>query len=98
MVLNVTVDNIKGEGCALSIERALAAIAGVVAVNVVAVNVDIAKGAVRIAGEGGACDLAVRRLATLGYPEAGTRSGLDSAVASARSLVNCAAGTMSNLG
>jgi copper chaperone len=89
MVWTVAVENIKCGGCARSIKGAVAAVEGVTAADV-----DVAAGEVRVEGDESARPAVVRQLRELGYPERGTASGLDSAVAVAKSYVSCAIGRM----
>ncbi len=90
MSWTVTVENIKCGGCANSIKKALAAIAGVSDVNV-----DIEKGDIQVQADETLRPAVTKRLLELGYPESGAVSGLGSAAAKAKSFVSCAIGRVS---
>jgi len=89
MSWTVQVDNIKCGGCARSISKAMGAIEGVDAVSV-----NVASGRVVIEGSEAARPAVARRLRELGYPERGSESGLGAAVATAKSFVSCAVGSL----
>jgi len=85
------VENIKCGGCASTIEKALLKIEGVTAVVV-----DPATQKVVVKYDDNHNEpLVTRRLSELGYPLAGTTTGLASARAKAKSLVSCAIGKFS---
>jgi copper chaperone len=89
MAWTIAVENVKCGGCARSIKSAIGAVAGVTGAEV-----DVTSGEVRIDGDEAARPAIVQRLRELGYPERGTASGLNSAVAMAKSYVSCAIGKM----
>ena len=89
---SVAVENIKCGGCARSIARGLESVAGITGVDV-----DVARGEVSFIGDEALRPAVVNRLREMGYPERGTATGLDSAVATARSFVSCAVGKMSGM-
>ncbi len=90
MSWTVTVENIKCGGCANSIKKALAAIAGITAVGV-----DVERGEILLEGDESARAAVTKRLLELGYPESGAVSGLESAAAKAKSFVSCIVGRVS---
>jgi copper chaperone len=90
MERNLIVDNIKCNGCANSIRKALEAIEGVSQVEV-----DIEQDSVRLhAQTAGACALAIDKLAELGYPLHGSQQGLEALGSKAKSFISCAVGKM----
>jgi copper chaperone len=87
MHYTIAVENIKCGGCANSIrsgllERKLAQ----------AVEVDIGRGEVQIAGNPEWRAQVAAALARMGYPEVGSVEGLKAAAARAKSFVSCAIG------
>jgi copper chaperone len=87
MLHSITVDNMKCGGCANTITKSIEKIAGATSVNV-----DVEKGIVNFEGDASLRDPVVQRLETLGYPLAGTASGLHGAIETAKSFVSCAIG------
>jgi copper chaperone len=87
MLHSITVDNMKCGGCANTITKSIEKIAGATSVNV-----DVEKGIVHFEGDTSLRDPVVQRLETLGYPLAGTASGLHGAIETAKSFVSCAIG------
>lgn len=83
----VQIENLKCGGCATTITQSLSHLPGV---SNVAVDVD--HSAVSFDANDRAFDTARAKLYQLGYPEAGTASGLHAAVATAKSYVSCAVG------
>lgn len=88
MTLQIAVDNIKCGGCASTIRSKLEE------AFCVPVTVDVEQGLVSIAASPEQRNEIVTRLRSLGYPEAGSVSGLQGAGAKARSFVSCAIGRM----
>ncbi|MFP4154935.1 MAG: heavy-metal-associated domain-containing protein [Halothiobacillaceae bacterium] len=85
------VENIKCGGCSARITRALRSLPGVQSVQV-----DPQAQSVVVAHEAD-CDLerVAERLKELGYPRAGSATGLSGVGAKARSVVSCAIGRLS---
>jgi len=86
----IKVENIKCGGCANSIQKKIAEIEGVTAVDV-----DIDAGAVTVeltAAE--ALETVKKALAKMGYPEVGTTEGMAALGAKAKSFVSCATGKL----
>jgi copper chaperone len=88
MKVQITVDNIKCGGCASTIRAKLEEVFSV------PVTVDVEHGVVSIAASPGQRNEIAARLHSLGYPEAGSVSGLQGTGAKARSFVSCAIGRM----
>jgi len=85
----IEVENIKCGGCAATIVKRLAAL------DVVDdVTVDVEHGAVQVDGDEAGRAEVTALLATLGYPAAGSTSGIASAKAKAKSFVSCAVGRL----
>ncbi|MFQ5642302.1 MAG: heavy-metal-associated domain-containing protein [Thiogranum sp.] len=87
------VDNIKCGGCAGTIVKRLGELEGVDAVDV-----NVEQGVVRVDGDDSARSSVSALLATLGYPESGSTSGIASAKAKAKSFVSCAVGRFGDNG
>jgi copper chaperone len=87
--MRIEVENVKCGGCAGSIRKGLQSLEGVGAVGV-----DIEGGIVEVQADEGLRPEITRKLAAMGYPEAGTVRGLKSAGAKAKSFVSCAVGRM----
>jgi len=83
------VENIKCGGCASTIRKGLLQVEGVTSADV-----DVEGGAVEVAAPDNARQAVAAKLASMGYPEAGSVSGLRSAGAKARSFASCAVGRM----
>jgi copper chaperone len=81
----LTVENIKCGGCAGQIERKLSQLEGVASVTV---NVE----AGQVSVEADNLETVQAELARLGYPVAGTVSGVSALGAKAKSFVSCAIG------
>ena len=79
--------NIKCNGCARSIDRALRADP-----RVTSVEVDVAAGVVQLEASEDVTDSARATLLGLGYPEAGSAEGIAALKAKAKSFVSCAVG------
>lgn len=90
MFYDLRVDNIKCEGCAASILSKLSDIAGVSQVKV-----DVGQGQVSWHSDSDLTEQVAQCLHQLGYPQAGSTSGLDALGAKAKSYVSCAIGKMS---
>ncbi|GAB4469547.1 MAG: hypothetical protein OHK0044_11700 [Burkholderiaceae bacterium] len=87
MELRLEVDNVKCNGCARTIERALAADA-----RIARVVVDPPAGTVIVEANADVRADVAAVLARLGHPEKGSVEGLRSAAAAAKSVVSCAVG------
>jgi copper chaperone len=83
----IEVDNLKCEGCATTITKALSSMAGVS--NVV---VDADGNTVAFTAEESLRGKIAAKLKSLGYPEKGSIHGLEAGMATAKSYVSCAAG------
>jgi len=79
--------NIKCNGCARSIDRALRADA-----RVKSVAVDIERGIVSVEAAADAREALRAELLRLGYPETGSLEGLQALAAKGKSFVSCAVG------
>ena len=90
MTIEFTVENIKCSGCANTIRTKAGAFDGVTGVNV-----DVETGKVRIDGDMSQREAYAAGLVKLGYPEAGSVHGFESASSKAKSFVSCAVGRMS---
>jgi copper chaperone len=91
MSFEIEVENIKCGGCAGSIVSGLKALEGVSAVQV-----NVEQGRVTVDGEDALRSMVCEHLKKLGYPEAGSTTGLASARAKAKSFVSCAVGRFSD--
>lgn len=91
MNIEIHVDNIKCGGCANTIRKELLRDD-----RITEVCVAVEAGSVCVTSDSDLRDEVVKRLAGLGYPEAGTVEGLGSAKAKAKSFVSCAIGRMSD--
>ena len=91
MNIVLEVENIKCGGCANTIKTKAIEFDGVTDVSV-----EIESGQVTIDGDEDRRDDYATGLAKLGYPEAGSVHGLESAGAKAKSFVSCAVGRMSD--
>lgn len=87
----ISVENIKCAGCVNSIRQHLAAIPGLLSVEV-----DIPGESVLITADRDVRTQAIDVLARLGYPEKGSSEGLDALGAKAKSFVSCALGKLSS--
>jgi copper chaperone len=88
MKLSLDVENIKGSGCANTIEVHLRDHP-----NIHEIQVDVDQGIVTIDTDNGTIkDDIVLRLKKMGYPEKGSVDGIESMKAKASSLVSCAMG------
>ena len=83
------VENIKCGGCANSIRKGLLQVEGVTEAEV-----DVDSGSVEVTAPESASDAVRTKLASMGYPEVGSVSGLRSAGAKAKSFASCAVGRM----
>lgn len=81
------VDNLKCAGCGNTIQRSLAKISGVSAIDV---RPDT--GEVVFEADPGLRPRVAKTLRSIGYPETGSLSGVSANVAKARSYVSCAIG------
>lgn len=88
--MHIDVENIKCGGCERSIVRGLTGIAGVSAVAI-----DREHQRVSVDAPEGLRAQVVDKLASMGYPEAGSVQGLSAGVATAKSFMSCAIGRMS---
>ncbi|AKJ96099.1 MULTISPECIES: heavy-metal-associated domain-containing protein [Thioalkalivibrio] len=88
--MKIEVENIKCGGCASSIRKGLLQVEGVTDAEV-----DVEGGAVDIEAPDSAREAVAAKLASMGYPEVGSVSGLRSASAKAKSFASCAVGRMS---
>lgn len=86
-MLKIEVENIKCGGCANTIKSRLQGMDGV---GEVVVDIDV--GVVTVETDDAKRQTIVDRLASLGYPEAGTTEGLGAMTAKAKSFVSCAIG------
>lgn len=87
----IAIDNMKCGGCANSIKKELKSIS-----HVQGVEVDLNHETIALEySEGLDMDKLKRKLATMGYPEKGTMSGLPKMAANAKSYISCAIGRMS---
>jgi len=85
------IDNLKCGGCANTISKALHSFTGLTDGHV-----DFENGTVSFAHDADFDLQGVKsKLASLGYPEAGSASGLEKMVGVAKSYVSCAVGNMS---
>ncbi len=87
--MNITVENIKCNGCAGTITKKLKA-----KFNTESVVVNVELGSVDIDVEESKHDEVAKILLDLGYPETDSVHGLSSAKAKAKSFVSCAIGKM----
>ncbi len=87
MSYEIEVENIKCGGCAGTIVKRLTELD-----SVNAVDVDVARGVVQVAGDELARAEVCVLLEMLGYPEAGSTRGMTSVKAKAKSFVSCAVG------
>ncbi|MBF0256232.1 MAG: heavy-metal-associated domain-containing protein [Gammaproteobacteria bacterium] len=92
MSYSIAVENIKCNGCATSIRKKLAEIAGVAQVEV-----DVAGGQVQVEADEALRPQLVTALAQMGYPEVGSVEGLKAAASKAKSFVSCAVGRIDNM-
>jgi copper chaperone len=90
MLHTLAIENLKCGGCAATITKNLKQLPGVRLVSV-----DVENSTVNLDADDGTVEQAKLRLDQLGYPLAGTASGLHSAVATAKSYVSCAIGRVS---
>jgi copper chaperone len=91
MKTQITIENLKCEGCAGSIKKGLYSFK-----EVVGVNVDLERETVEVTfTETLALDRIREKLASMGYPEKGSTAGLTKLAASAKSYVSCAIGKFS---
>ncbi|WP_019625046.1 heavy-metal-associated domain-containing protein [Thioalkalivibrio sp. ALJT] len=88
--MKIEVENIKCGGCASSIRKGLLQVEGVTGAEV-----DVEGGAVEVEAPDSAREAITAKLASMGYPETGSVSGLRSASARAKSFASCAVGRMS---
>ncbi|WP_018871837.1 heavy-metal-associated domain-containing protein [Thioalkalivibrio sp. ALJ16] len=88
--MKIEVENIKCGGCASSIRKGLMQVEGVTGAEV-----DVEGGAVEVEAPDSAREAVAAKLASMGYPETGSVSGLRSASAKAKSFASCAVGRMS---
>ncbi|WP_018937327.1 MULTISPECIES: heavy-metal-associated domain-containing protein [unclassified Thioalkalivibrio] len=88
--MKIEVENIKCGGCASSIRKGLLQVEGVTDAEV-----DVEGSAVDIEAPDSAREAVAAKLASMGYPEVGSVSGLRSASAKAKSFASCAVGRMS---
>ncbi|WP_018174900.1 MULTISPECIES: heavy-metal-associated domain-containing protein [Thioalkalivibrio] len=88
--MKIEVENIKCGGCASSIRKGLMQVEGVTEAEV-----DVEGGAVEVQAPDSAREAVAAKLASMGYPEVGSVSGLRSASAKAKSFASCAVGRMS---
>ncbi|WP_017925193.1 MULTISPECIES: heavy-metal-associated domain-containing protein [unclassified Thioalkalivibrio] len=88
--MKIEVENIKCGGCASSIRKGLMQVEGVTEAKV-----DVEGGAVEVQAPDSAREAVAAKLASMGYPEVGSVSGLRSASAKAKSFASCAVGRMS---
>ncbi len=89
--MKIEVENIKCGGCANSIRKGLLQLEGVSAAEV-----DVEAGTVEVEAPESAREAVAAKLASMGYPEVGTVSGLGSASAKVKSFASCAVGRMSS--
>ena len=87
MKRDLQIENLKCGGCATTITHTLSKLPGV---SNVAVDVD--RSSVAFEANDRAFEAASAKLDQLGYPVAGSASGLHAAVATAKSYVSCAVG------
>jgi copper chaperone len=87
--MEIEIDNLKCGGCANTIVKGLSEIDGVTSVVV-----DAAMQMVRLDADVATRPTIVARLHGMGYPEKGSVSGLNAAVAGAKSFVSCAVGRL----
>jgi len=88
--MKIEVENIKCGGCASSIRKGLLQVDGVTGAEV-----DVDNGTVEVEAPESAAEAVRAKLASMGYPEVGSVSGLRSAGAKAKSFASCAVGRMS---
>ena len=86
----IEVENIKCHGCANTITKQLGKLDGVAEVSV-----DIANGRVHVEAHEDQHDQLVTALQASGYPEKGSKEGIEAAKAKAKSFVSCAIGRIS---
>ena len=85
----ITVENIKCQGCAKTIETSLLKTPAIRTVNV-----DVEQGLVTVEGDNLQREQIAHTLLSLGYPEKGSVAGLESLKAKGKSFVSCAIGRM----
>ena len=91
MKTQILVENLKCQGCANTIRKALTPMAGILSVSV-----DVEEGRVDVDYEDAVTPESIKlTLSRLGYPEVDTRHGINKVAASARSFVSCAVGRVS---
>ena len=89
MQYEISVENIKCGGCSNTIEKKAGTITGIDSLSV-----DVATGTISATGKDGLREQLCTVLASLGYPEVGTVSGLTSVGKKAKSVASCAVGRM----
>ena len=87
MAYEITVDNIKCDGCAGTIVKRLTVLD-----SIKRVSVDVKRGIVQVVGDELARAEVSVLLEVLGYPESGSTSGMATVKAKAKSFVSCAVG------
>ncbi len=91
MKTQILVENLKCNGCANTIRKALSQLEGVSKVEV-----DVVEGRVDVDfGDSIASESIKQKLSQLGYPEVDALRGLNKVAANARSFVSCAVGRVS---
>jgi copper chaperone len=88
-IMTLHVDNLKCGGCANTISKSLSGIPGVTAIDV---RPDTSE--VMFTADPALRTEVADKLRSIGYPETGTISGVAAGVASAKSYVSCAIGTV----
>lgn len=87
--MNITVENIKCDGCVGSINKKLTHL-----FSTDKIKVDIEQGIISIDIDNSKRSEVVRALLALGYPEVDSVQGFSAAKAKAKSFVSCAIGKM----
>jgi len=89
-VMQIEIDNLKCGGCEKSIVKGLSATP-----EIFDFLVDREHQTVRFTGLTSDRDTVVQKLRSMGYPEKGSLSGMESGLAKAKSFVSCAVGRIS---
>jgi copper chaperone len=88
--ITIAIENLKCGGCAKSIARGLNELAGVADVHVRHEDQSVS-----VEADPSLREAIAAKLASLGYPEVGSVSGLAAGMANAKSFVSCAIGRVS---
>ena len=88
--MEIEIENLKCGGCEKSIVKGLS-----VMPQVSDLVVDREHKTVRFTGLSSARDSVVQKLRSMGYPEKGSLTGMESGLANVKSFVSCAVGRMS---